>query len=90
VEERPLARLDEAEELDGVLSHLRVDEETDARAGGRQIAERLQRDVDQVADASDVDDETLGTLLRERAGKARDQRELPTRATALRTGASWR
>src|SRR5262249_35284394 len=90
VKQRALARLGEAEQLDGILAHLGVNEQANARAGLRQVAERLQRHVHEVTHAADVDDEPIGTLLRERADQAGDHWAATARRSATRSGLSWR
>src|SRR5438477_4206224 len=77
VEESPLALGEKPDQLDRVLADLGVDEEPHRHAGGRQVGERLERDVDGVADTADVDDEPLGGFLGERAGEGGDQDHPP-------------
>src|SRR5205814_3226279 len=93
VEERPLLGAEEAEELDRVLAHLGVYEETHRGARGRQVGEGLERDLDRVAHAADVEHEPLGALLAERAGERRDHARpaaASARATRWASGARWR
>src|SRR5262249_22072792 len=77
VKQRALARVGESEQLHGVLAHLGVHQQPHRGAGGRQIAEGLQRHVHQVAHPGDVDDQAVGTLLREGSGEARDHYQAP-------------
>src|SRR5205823_3176858 len=77
VEERPLLGAEEAEQLDRVLAHLGVDEETHRGARGRQVGEGLERDLDRVAHAADVEHEPLRALLTERARERGDHAGAP-------------
>ena len=67
-----LERRLETEELNGVLAHVRVDAQRDARARVADRVERGQRHLHFVADAADVDHEPLDVLLEKRAGEMRD------------------
>src|SRR5207247_2436534 len=93
VEERPVLGAEEAEGLDRVLAHLGVDEETHRGARGRQIGEGLERDLDRVAHAADVEHEPLRALLAERARERGDHAGAPAaraRATRAASGARCR
>src|SRR5207249_5443889 len=62
-------------------------------ARGRQVGEGLERDLDRVAHAADVEHEPLGALLAERAGERRDHARpaaASARATRWASGARWR
>src|SRR5439155_1229057 len=83
MEEGTLALGEEADQLDRILAHLGMDEEPHGNARGREVGEGLQRDVDGIADAADVDHEPLGGLLGKRAGKRRDHLVVPSRASAV-------
>src|SRR5207253_1813710 len=81
VEERPLLGTEEAEQLDRVLAHLGVDEETHRDARGWQVGEGLERDLDRVAHAADLEHEPLRALLAERARERGDHAGAPAAAS---------
>ena len=71
-EERALPLRQEAVEREGVLADVRVDPEGRRALLLRQLVERRERDVDEVADAGHVQEDLVRRLRREAAGEAAD------------------
>jgi len=65
VKERPLAGVRKVHQLDGILAHLGVHEQSHGRPGGREAGEGLEGDVDGIADAPDLNEEAVGRFLDE-------------------------
>ena len=59
---------DEAEQLQGVLAHVRVAAELRAAAFGGDPPHGLQREMDEVADPLDVEDHGIAALFQHHAG----------------------
>ena len=81
-----LAGRAEAEEADRVLSHLGLDRERHGLAAARQLGERARRAIDHVADAADVDDRPVGTLVVDEPRELADHRATVRASAASRRG----
>ena len=65
-------RRGEAEQGPGVLAHLQLGEESDIAADWPDSRECLAAELDEIADARDVDHRAVGGGFGKRSGEARD------------------